>query len=193
MAKPMQQIDEDGATLTLRNRFNGETFIFPLADSRRNAATFECILEQGGSGGGDALLHVHPRASETFRVRSGTLLIEVDGVETVLQPGHTLTIDAGASHRFRNHDNGATHFDVEFVPRQHHLDFFRTFARLTERRPDWFGPTGKPHLFLIVVMLRHFPDHLYLSRVPVRLQKLVFACLAPVARWRGYRIEDALQ
>jgi hypothetical protein len=32
-------------------------------------------------------------------------------------------------------------------------------------------------------------DHLYLSVLPIRFQKILFAVLAPVARLRGYRLE----
>jgi hypothetical protein len=38
-------------------------------------------------------------------------------------------------------------------------------------------------------VLNAYRDHLYLAGVPLFLQKLLFAVLAPIARLRGYRME----
>ena len=46
----------------LRNAFNKETFVFSGPVDDPAVARFEVILEEGGSGGGNALLHVHPGA-----------------------------------------------------------------------------------------------------------------------------------
>lgn len=55
----------------LRNAFNKETFVFSGPVDDPAVARFEVILEEGGSGGGNALLHIHPGADEHFAVKSG--------------------------------------------------------------------------------------------------------------------------
>jgi Cupin domain len=174
--------------LTIRNHFNGETFVFAEGDGGSDKCGFDVILEHGGSGGGNALVHVHPVASETFTVKSGRLAVVMRGFEQIAEPGKSITIPAGAPHYFRNADAGRTEARVEFAPAQQHLGFFRNFATLTEKRPEWFSPKGDPHLLLIALVLHTYRDHLYLARIPIFVQKLLFAALSPLARLRGYRL-----
>ena len=60
------------AGLVLRNSFNGETFIFNDGATSDDVARFDVVLESGGSGGGNALVHVHPCAGGALhrKVRS---------------------------------------------------------------------------------------------------------------------------
>lgn len=68
---------EQGAVL--RNAFNQETFIFSGPVDDPSVAKFDVLLARGGSGGGNALVHVHPGADEHFTVRSGRLKVVIDG------------------------------------------------------------------------------------------------------------------
>jgi len=79
-------------------------------------------------------------------------------------------------------------FTVSFSPAQQHRAFFRNFACLSEACPHWFSEEGKPDLLLMALVLHAYRDHLYLSGVPIWLQKSVFAMLAPVARLMGYKM-----
>ena len=63
--------------VTLRNALNGETFIFPTRQDDPGQARFTVQLDPGGSGGGNALVHVHPLADETFSVWAGRLEIVI--------------------------------------------------------------------------------------------------------------------
>ena len=58
--------------LTLNNAFNNETFIFSGPVDDPTVARFDVRLEQGGSGGGNALVHIHPGVDEHFTVRIRT-------------------------------------------------------------------------------------------------------------------------
>lgn len=179
----------DDARTVLRNGFNGETFIFRAKLDDPGSAMFDVILEQGGSGGGNALEHVHPCADEIFSVRSGRLAVVINGESRLLGPGDTLVVARGARHHFVNANAGATEFTVAFDPPQQHLRFFANFATLAEQRPQWFSAKGDPHVLLIALVLHSYRDHLYLAGLPMAVQKLLFAVLAPLARLRGYRME----
>ncbi|MBR0839368.1 cupin domain-containing protein [Bradyrhizobium liaoningense] len=172
----------------LRNSFNKETFVFsgPLDDP--HIARFGVILEKGGSGGGNALVHVHPGADEHFAVKSGRIQFVVDGREQVVDAGGTAIVPRGRPHYFANVGDGNAELEVSFVPAQQHLRFFANFATLTVRQPTWFSSAGDPNFLLIALVLHAYRDHLYLAGVPVWLQKLMFAALAPVARLVGYRL-----
>jgi quercetin dioxygenase-like cupin family protein len=167
----------------ISNSFNRETFIFPLVGT-----DIEVVLQAGGSSGGDALRHIHPLADETFHVRAGRLKILLGGQEILVGPGESLTVPRGAVHCFENAARGETVATVTFDPPQDHLALFRNFALLTQERPGWFSASGKARLLLVALSLHSFKDHLYLAGPPVWLQKWLFAALAVVARWRGYRL-----
>jgi len=173
----------------LRNSFNKETFIFSGDADDPEVARFDVILGIGGTGGGNALVHVHPRAEERFMVTSGRLIVSVDGHAQSISPGEDAVVPVGSPHCFANGWEGETTFTVEFRPAQQHLLFFANFARLTAEHPEWFSAKGDPHFRLIAVSLNQFADHLYLARPSPTLQKLIFAAVAPIARLSGYRPE----
>lgn len=182
-----QEMIERGAVL--RNAFNGETFVFshPLDDPR--AASIDVILAHGGSGGGNALVHIHPLADETFAVTSGALEVVIDGEPTIVGPGFSATVPRGMPHYFKNAIEGETRFTVTFTPAQQHIRFFANFGMICERHPEWFSPAGDPPLLAMALKFHLYRDHMYLANLPIVLQKLLFAFLAPVARLRGYHAE----
>jgi mannose-6-phosphate isomerase-like protein (cupin superfamily) len=175
----------------LRNAYNKETFIFSHPIDDPAVAAFDVVLEEGGSGGGNALVHVHPLAEEIFKVRSGRMKVVIGGKQCVLETGQSATVPRRAPHCFMNASDGTTEITVEFVPAQQHLRFFANFASLAQHRPEWFSAKGDPNLLLIALALDAYRDHLYLAGPPMFLQKLLFAVLAPIARLRGYRLEVA--
>lgn len=174
-------------TEILCNAANHETFVFEGSAGDEDAA-FRIILGTGGTGGGNALVHVHPLCEETFHVISGRLTVVVHGRERMIEAGETATVPRGAPHHFRNGHDGMTECAVRFSPPQRQRRFFRNFATLAERRPDWFSAAGDPRPLLTALVLHRYADHLYLAGIPIRLQKVIFAVLAPLARWRGYRL-----
>jgi mannose-6-phosphate isomerase-like protein (cupin superfamily) len=189
----MKALDSDSAEKTGReiafhNRFNGETLIFPATSG--GEGTFICELEPGGTGGGNALLHRHPHASETFTVTSGRLRVAVEGVDHIVNMGESITVDAGQRHFFANDAPTTTRFLTTFAPARRYRDFFMTLGWLTEKRPEWFSKRGEPDLLLVALMLDRFSGHLYLSAIPVAIQKIMFAMLAQVSLICGYRLPD---
>ena len=53
-------------------------------------------------------VHIHPFASETYRILEGTLEVNVNGQWKKLQKGEEMTIDKGVPHTFRNPIDGVT-------------------------------------------------------------------------------------
>jgi mannose-6-phosphate isomerase-like protein (cupin superfamily) len=191
MENDMPELIEQGAVL--RNAFNKETFIFsgPVDDPR--VARFDVVLEQGGSGGGNALVHIHPGADEHFTVKTGCIKVVIDGRERIVGPGEAAVVPRGRPHYFANAGEGNAEITVEFKPAQQHLRFFANFASLAEKHSQWFSSAGDPNLLLIALTLNTYRDHLHLAGIPAFLQRAIFAVLAPIARLRGYRLEIAPQ
>lgn len=170
------------------NRFNRETFVFTDPVESDGLARFDVLLEQGGSGGGNAIAHIHPHADEYFHVRQGRLMVMINGKEHFADAGETIMIPRGKSHFFRNAHDGETHATVSFTPGQKHLRFFLNLAAMTVLEPQRFSPAGDVKLLQIALTLNAYRDHLYISGPPIWLQKLMFAGLAPIARLMGYRM-----
>ena len=78
----------DQPRTVLRNEFNKETFIFTGRTDDSEVARFDVVLGKGGSGGGNALVHVHPLAEERFVVKSGRIKIVIEGRERLVGPGN---------------------------------------------------------------------------------------------------------
>ncbi|TAU82436.1 cupin domain-containing protein [Rhizobium leguminosarum] len=170
-----------------RNAFNRETFIFHQG-IRSGANSFTVVLEAGGSGGGNALKHVHPTSDERFFVKRGAVVITVGPDQFLVSAGEEMTVPAGKPHCFHSAWDGVTEMVVEFSPVGQQMQFFANFAALVSLRPEWFHPDGRPHILLMALKLATFSNSLYLSGIPVWLQKWLFAALAPIATLRGYRM-----
>lgn len=117
----------DGRRTVLRNDFNKETIIFTQRTIRMLPASMS-FLGTGGSGGGNALVHVHPLTEERFLVTSGQIKVVVDGREQLVGAGEQVVVPRGRPHYFLNGRDGDTEFTVEFRPAQQHLLFFSNFA-----------------------------------------------------------------
>lgn len=170
------------------NAYNKETFVFTHPYEDTISSRMDVVLGKGGSGGGNAVAHIHPETDEIFTVNSGRVMVMIDGQEHYASEGQSITVPKGASHFFRNAFDGETHLTVTFVTAQQHLRFFLNLARWTAECPDYFKPDGSVKLLPIALFLNAFRDHLYISALPVIVQKLLFATLAPIARIMGYRL-----
>lgn len=170
------------------NAFNKETFVFTHPYEGGATSQMDVVLGKGGSGGGNAVAHIHPETDEIFTVNRGRVMVMINGQEHYATDGQSITVPKGASHFFRNASFGETHLTVTFVNAQQHLRFFLNLARWTSECPDYFKPDGSVKLLPIALGLNAFRDHLYIAGPPVVVQKLLFATLAPIARMMGYRL-----
>ncbi|MDH4441481.1 MAG: cupin domain-containing protein [Rhizobium sp.] len=170
------------------NAYNKETFVFTHPWEEGTSSRMDVVLGKGGSGGGNAIAHIHPETDEIFTVNSGQVMVMIDGQEHFASEGQSITVPKGASHFFRNAFDGDTHLTVTFVTAQQHLRFFLNLARWTSECPGYFKPDGSVKLLPIALGLNAFRDHLYISGPPVIVQKLLFAALTPIALLMGYRL-----
>lgn len=85
--------------LTDSNRWHGE-----FVGSAYGSGVSIIFANWPEPGGGPAL-HRHPY-SETFVVREGRVLFEVDGVERAAGAGEIVVVSPGAAHRFTNQGPG---------------------------------------------------------------------------------------
>ncbi|MBR0555135.1 cupin domain-containing protein [Ciceribacter sp. L1K23] len=176
------------ADTRITNHFNKETFVFTHPYDDQPVSRMDVILEAGGSGGGNAIAHVHPRTDEIFTVHYGRLMVSLDGVEHYVEAGQSATVPMGVPHFFRNAFDGETRATVTFTNPQQHQRFFLNLALWTENHPTYFSNNGEVKLLAMALGLHEFRDHLYVASLPVRMQKILFAGLSVVARLAGYRL-----
>lgn len=172
----------------IRNAFNGETFIVTHVLEDAEAFQFDVHLEPGAMLAGTGMHHVHPFADEEFIVKSGRLVLSINGVRQALEPGESLLVTRGTPHFFRNGHEGETLFTTRFTPGQQFLRFFLNMASGTADHPEWYDERGEPPLLLRALALHAYAGHGYAADFPIWLQKALFAALAPMARLKGYRL-----
>jgi quercetin dioxygenase-like cupin family protein len=131
--------------------------------------------------------HVHPTQEETFTGVSGSFVLEVDGEQRTIGPGDTVVIDPRTPHAFRNAREDA-HLLVTVRPALHLDDYFRTFLGLSRDGKINIPSEGLPRPLLQVALVMHkYAPEIAAPGIPLRLQRLMWRLLAPIARLRGYR------
>lgn len=130
-------------------------------------------------------VHVHPQQESGARVTAGTLRFWVDGVESTVGAGASITIPAGTPHHFSNDGPDDAHAVQWFRPALRTREFFETlFALANDGRID---AKGMPSLMQLAVMVPEFSHEIRTTSPPWPIQRAMVALLAPVARRRGYR------
>jgi quercetin dioxygenase-like cupin family protein len=131
--------------------------------------------------------HVHPTQQETFTCVSGSFVLEVAGERRTIGPGEAVVIEPRTPHAFRSAPQDA-HLLVTVRPALHLDDYFRTFLGLSRdgKISMPFEGLPRPLLQVALVMDRYAPE-IAAPGIPLRLQRLMWRLLAPIARVRGYR------
>ncbi|WP_069164398.1 cupin domain-containing protein [Nocardia altamirensis] len=170
---------EDETTLTFRNGHQ-VTLVARGTDERgpylRLCHTLPKAERQAGP-------HWHPELTEWFTIRQGRARFKIDGVETIANPGDTMTAPAGAVHEFWT-EAPNTLFDHEIRPPLRHWEMFQLWHKL-----DVAGKTTRsrlPRNPLALALLWDYQDG-YLGGVPRWAQHLVLGGLARLATLLGYR------
>lgn len=129
--------------------------------------------------------HVHPAQKEHWEVLSGELAVAFGGNEDVLADGDTVTLPPGVPHRIWNPSDEPSRVVLAFYPALDAQPLTETLYVLAQ-----LGKTNdQGHLKLLqfaVTQAAH-PDHLYLTAIPVGLQKVLTKLLAPLGRRLGYK------
>jgi mannose-6-phosphate isomerase-like protein (cupin superfamily) len=130
--------------------------------------------------------HIHLRQEERFEIISGTLRLRVAGSDELLTPGSTRVLPPRTSHNLRNDGPGEVRLLLELRPALRIEGYLRDSWRAANEgsKRRW----GAPSILELAVIQRQYPDEFfYLSRLPVGVQKALFAGLAALGRARGHR------
>jgi quercetin dioxygenase-like cupin family protein len=127
--------------------------------------------------------HTHPNQESRAEVVSGSLRFFVEGQERRLGPGESITIPAGTPHYFLNDGEDDAVSIQEFRPALRTAELFRTLFGLAEQ--DKLDENGMPSLLTLALLGPGFADEIRAVHPPWAVQRVAFALLAPIARFRA--------
>jgi quercetin dioxygenase-like cupin family protein len=129
--------------------------------------------------------HLHPALVERFTVLEGELTLKRDGQTSVLREGESAVIDAGVWHDWWNASDRDARVRVEITPGERFAHMIETLFGLA--RLGHTNAKGMPPPLQLALTAREFGDVIVFRSPPQAVQRAVFAALAPIAHWRGYR------
>jgi quercetin dioxygenase-like cupin family protein len=130
--------------------------------------------------------HVHPLQEERFGVLSGTIRARLENHERSLSEGERTTVAPGTPHTWWNDSEEDARVSLELRPALNSEIGFETIYGLA--RDGKTDENGVPNLLQLAVIFSGVnKGELYLARPPIPAQKALFAALAPVGRFLGYK------
>jgi hypothetical protein len=118
-------------------------------------------------------------------VLEGELTVKRDGQISVLRQGQTAVIQPRVWHDWWNASDRDARVRVEITPGERFVHMIETFFGLA--RLGHTDGKGMPHPLQLALSAREFSDIVEFRSPPPAVQHAIFAALAPIARWRGYR------
>jgi mannose-6-phosphate isomerase-like protein (cupin superfamily) len=129
--------------------------------------------------------HIHPNTTEIFTIVRGHIAVRLGERTFTTGPGIRIEVPPGTSHDWWNAGDETAWVIVEASPGQRFETLTRNLFFLAA--DDKTDHTGRPGLLQTALLAREFDDTMRLASPPHAVQRILFAALAPLARWRGYR------
>jgi mannose-6-phosphate isomerase-like protein (cupin superfamily) len=170
----------------IRNPVTGETVTFLVTAADSDGALLELEMQADPRAAG-ATTHMHPRITERYEMLEGRLHVRLEGVDTVVSAGQRLEIPPRTAHSFQNADDSPARVRVRFEPAGRFEEFMETIYALASDGKT--NAQSRPKLLQAALIGQRHIDDIALASPPVALQRLLYALLAPFARWRGYRAQ----
>jgi mannose-6-phosphate isomerase-like protein (cupin superfamily) len=164
----------------IRNPATGETVTFLVTTAESKGRLLQLEMSAAKSA---APRHQHPRLSEHWDLRAGSVHFEVAGAEQLLEAPAQLTIPPGTPHRFWSDSRLQTVVDYE--PAGGFEAFLETIYALAVAGKT--NSKGMPNPLRAAVIAAEHLDDYALPWPSVAVQRVLFRLLAPVGRLLGYR------
>lgn len=170
----------------IENPVTGERIVFLQTgeETKGELLQFDLFADPGGF---PTTEHIHPSQAEHFLVKAGELRLRQQGEEKVYEEGEEATIPVGTPHMWWNTGESELHARVELRPAGRFASFITSLFALAQKGKT--DDEGMPNLLQLAVMMDEYGDTIYPSSPPRPVQKLLFALLAPLGRWLGYRAD----
>lgn len=129
--------------------------------------------------------HYHPQQDEEFCVISGELTIEIVGVRRTVKQGATVYIPRNTVHAMWNESAGETIMQWKVMPALNTEHLLETLTGLAVDGKT--NRSGVPPLLQVALIAKKFAPVFRLAKPSFALQQAVFAILAPLSYFLGYR------
>lgn len=129
--------------------------------------------------------HVHPRQEELIEVLSGQYGVSIEGTDRILTEGEGVTVPPDTPHRQWNPTDQPVRVAHEAHPARQSEGLFETLYVLAQAGQT--DEKGIPNLLQFAVISHAYPGHVYVTTLPVSVQKALFTLLAPVDRLAGHK------
>ena len=167
-------------------RPNGERLTFRKTSRETNGELLEMEMVYNPNSSKPPS-HYHPNQEELFEILSGTIFTEIGGQTRSFEAGESFTVPMGTHHWMHNTSPEPGKVIWQVRPALETETLFETLWGLgiDGKTKD----NGVPNLLQIAVIFREYEREFRLSKPPYRLQKILFAILAPIGRLLGYRVK----
>jgi mannose-6-phosphate isomerase-like protein (cupin superfamily) len=142
----------------------------------------DLYVRPGGAVAGE---HVHTRIEEWFTVVGGRVGFRLDGIESIASHNERLHVPVGVAHDWWNAGEEEAHVVVEVAPGARFEAMIKNLYGLAQDGKT--NRKGMPNLLQAALFAREFEDVLRFTKPPRPVQNVLFATLAPIARFLGYR------
>lgn len=129
--------------------------------------------------------HLHPYQAESIEVLSGEYVVAMHGTEHPLTAGETITVPMHTPHRHWNPTRRPIRVAHEHHPARQSEAIIETYYALAQAGRTDEG--GLPNPLQTAVVNDTYPGHVYLTTLPIPIQRALIALFAPVGRLMGYQ------
>jgi len=171
-----------GRPRTIFNPTIGDHASFLQSTEETGGESILIRIELPAHGGARVARHIHLQSKETFVVTEGELTIEKGTEVLVLKVGDSAVVPPGVHHRYRSASDLPCIFEVDIRPAGRTEDGLRVIYGLA--RDGRTGPDSVPRNPLELALAAQYSD-IYLTTLPVWVQRAVFGVLGSIARMLG--------
>ncbi|EDP70733.1 Cupin 2, conserved barrel [Flavobacteriales bacterium ALC-1] len=170
----------------IRNKATGDSIEFIQTDEGTKGRVSEFIMTLSpNSSWAKSPKHFHPFQTETFKVISGELNLNVGKEHLILTPNHNkIIVDKFVLHSFWNDTNKEVKFIAEIYPPRDIEKGIRKTYELADK-----GKINKRNIpynpFYSLILMKQFDS--YFHYIPWKFQRLVFNFGARIALMFGYK------
>jgi quercetin dioxygenase-like cupin family protein len=129
--------------------------------------------------------HYHPLQEERFHILQGAIHTVIGGQTRIYGPGEAFIVPPGVPHAMHNTSAEQGRAIWQTRPALRTEVFFETLWGLA--RDGKTDQRGVPSLLQLAVLLQTYSEEFRLSQPPYPLQRVLWAALASIGRWKGYR------
>ena len=113
------------------------------------------------------------------------MTVKRDGQTSILAEGKTGVVEPGGWHDWWNASDRDVRVRAEVTPGERFAHMIETLFGLA--RLGHTNAKGMPDPLQLAVFAQEFSDVIEFHSPPPAVQRVIFAALGPIARWRGYR------